>query len=84
MNERERYQAGKTLRKTEYGVRFPDGTLQWFNPDFSFDRFESAEGREKYLADRASQFARLNTKDPGVTFVRRQVKTSFTDPEVVA
>lgn len=77
-----RYQAGRTITEVEYGVRLPDGTVEW-ETGYSFRRLGSVGDRKEYLAERERRLVGTGIKDPGVVFLSRVKKTKFSDPEIV-
>lgn len=81
-DNRSRYQAGKTIKDTEYGVKFPDGTIQWYGDGFS--NLGREEGRKVFLEQREQNLRSLGIKDPGVEFLSREKKTTFSAPQRIA
>jgi len=74
----ERYAAGKTIKKTEYGIRFPDGHIEWNTHHYAREDIRTEKGRHEFLASRAREFQRLHIPPVGeIEFVERVVTTKF-------
>lgn len=82
MDKRERYAVGRSYTEVEYGVRLPDGTVDWYG-DGTFGGLGSVGGRKRWLENRAERLRGLGIKDPGVEFLSRVKKTKFSTPEPV-
>lgn len=76
----ERMQAGKKIVATEYGVKYPDGTIDWNAPNHSDTDIRTARGREGFKAERSRRLADLHQPDTGVTFVTRTATTRYSEP----
>jgi len=76
------YDAGRKITEVEYGVSYPDGTVEWYG-DGTFRSLDSVGGRRRFLEDRADRLKGLGLRDPGVVFLSRVKTTKFSTPETV-
>lgn len=81
------YLSGKSSKRIEYGVVYPDGTVDWpQNRSLWFSRSDisTPDGRKEARADFNKQMAQLHAVHVRqIQFVQRTVKTSYTARQVI-
>ena len=72
---------GEETRELEFGVRYPDGSVDWNTGYYLY----SSENREKFLNDRKRELSKYNLKKGAgkVVFLQRKKIVTYTHPEVV-
>jgi len=79
------YQKGKTMKEIEYGIQWPDGTVEWgvWMPNMNSARIDTPEGREEFLKDYEARTKGLHMPTVGkILFLQRTVTTKYGEPGI--
>lgn len=74
------YVVGKTSKRIQYGIKYPDGTILWDSSNAFMTDIDTLEGQEKMIAYFEDQCEKIHVPIGKLTFLKRTETTKYTQP----